>query len=125
MPTGQSIALDEDRSAHCKAARRVVLYSNRVRKWFRSSGIWRMIRRGMSNILLEHDVTQDEVEEVLDEYFDATAVSRSSGNPITFGWTSTGRYIAVVWELVDEDTPMIYPLTAYPVPEPGSKRKRK
>ena len=81
--------------------------------------------KGNVQHILEHDVSQEEVEEVLDAYYDATAVSRSSGNPITFGWTSTGRYLAVVWELIDEDTPMVYPLTAYPVPEAGSKRKRK
>jgi len=75
--------------------------------------------------ILEHDVIQEEVEEVLDTYYDATAVSRSSGNPITFGWTSTGRYLAVEWELVGEDTPTVYPLTAYPVPEPGPKHRRK
>ena len=28
-------------------------------------------------------------------------------------------------ELVDEDVPTVYPLTAYPVPEPRSKRGRK
>ncbi len=80
--------------------------------------------KGNVQHIREHDVSQEEVEEVLDAYYDATAVSRRSGNPITVGWTSTGRYLAVVWELVDEDVPMIYPLTAYPVPEPGSKRRR-
>jgi hypothetical protein len=72
--------------------------------------------------ILAHDVTQEEVEEVMDAYYDTTTVSRTSGNPITFGWTATGKYLAIVWEAVDEDVPSVYPLTAYPVPERDSKR---
>ena len=49
----------------------------------------------------EHDVTPDEVEEVLNDRHSRTAYSESSGRPITFGWTSEGRYLAVVWELVE------------------------
>ena len=41
---------------------------------------------------------------------------------MTFGWTSAGRYLAVVWELVDEDPLTIYPVTAYPAPEPGEEK---
>jgi len=72
--------------------------------------------------ILEHDVTPDEVEEVLGNRSNPTATSRSSGSPITFGWTSTGKYLAVVWELVEEDPRVVYPITAYPVPEPKSMR---
>ena len=67
-----------------------------------------------------HDVTIEEVEEVLLDPDSETDVSRSSGNPIVFGWTSTGKYIAVVYEHVMDDPLTIYPITAYPVPEPGS-----
>lgn len=65
-----------------------------------------------------HDVTVEEVEEVLLDRTNPTTVSRESGNPITFGWTSTGKYIAVVWEHVQDDPWTVYPLTAYPVPPP-------
>lgn len=41
----------------------------------------------------------------------ADAVSRSSGRPIAFGFTSDGRYIAVVYEEIDDCT--LYPVTAY------------
>jgi hypothetical protein len=67
-----------------------------------------------------HDVTIEEVEEVLLDPNSETDVSRSSGNLIVFGWTSTGKYIAVVYEHVMDDPLTIYPITAYPVPEPGS-----
>lgn len=68
--------------------------------------------------IAEHDVTAEEVEEVLNDRHSRTVHSASSGRPITFGWTATGRYLAVVWELIEEDPPVIYPVTAYPAPEP-------
>lgn len=64
----------------------------------------------------EHDVTQDEVEDVLQAATDAD-VSRSSGRPIVFGDTRDGRHLMVVFEFVDDDT--VYPVTAFEV-----RRKR-
>ena len=61
----------------------------------------------------EHDVTQDEVEEVFENASDAD-FSRSSGRPVVFGDTSSGRHLMVVFEIIDAD--MIYPITAYDVP---------
>jgi hypothetical protein len=43
-----------------------------------------------------HDITIDEVEEVLLDRDSEDTISRSSGQPITFGYTSGGRYLAVV-----------------------------
>jgi len=70
----------------------------------------------------EHDVTPEEVEEVLNDPQSQTARSASSSRPITFGWTSAGRYVAVVWEMVEPDPLVVYPVTAYEVPERGEKR---
>ena len=39
--------------------------------------------------------------------------SHSSGRPITFGETSTGKYLAVVFDVVEEDPLSVYPVTAY------------
>jgi uncharacterized DUF497 family protein len=61
----------------------------------------------------EHDVSVDEVEEVFQNADDAD-VSRSSGRPVIFGDTSTGRHLMVVFEIIDADT--VYPITAYDVP---------
>lgn len=72
--------------------------------------------------IAEHGVTQDEVEEVLRNRRSRQSVSRSSGNRITFGYTSTGRHLAVVWEKVLDDPLTVYPRTAYDAPEP---RRRK
>ena len=61
----------------------------------------------------EHDVTPEEVEEVLQNASDAD-FSRSSGRPVVFGDTITGKHLIVVYEEIDAD--MVYPITAYEVP---------
>ena len=73
------------------------------------------------HIVVEHAVTQDEVDDVVSNPRNPTAESDSSGRPITFGWTSTGRHIAVVWEVVCDDPKMIRVRTAYDTPP---KRRR-
>lgn len=62
--------------------------------------------------IAEHDVSKEEVEEVL-QHPDGLERSRSSGLSIAFGETTTGRLIAVVYEEIDEAT--VYPVTAYEV----------
>ena len=64
-----------------------------------------------------HYITVDEVEEVLLDRDSEDTISRSSGRPITFGYTSSGRYLAVVWEHVDDNPLTMYPITAYDAPE--------
>lgn len=61
----------------------------------------------------QHGVTKEEVEEVLQNPTDSD-ISQSSGRPVVFGDTSTGRHLMVVFELLDADT--VYPVTAYDVP---------
>ena len=74
----------------------------------------------------EHDVTMDKVEDVLYDRASVTTISRLSGEPITFGYTSTGRYLAVVWEHVQDDPLTMRPISAYDAPEPTQpSRKRK
>jgi Domain of unknown function (DUF4258) len=79
--------------------------------------IWDDEPGGNVEHIAEHDITPGEVEDVLRNPDNETDVSHSSGYPITFGWTETGRHIAVVWEEVDDDPRTIYPITAYEVPE--------
>ncbi len=67
--------------------------------------------------IAEHGITVEEVEEVLHDRNAEDTTSKSSGRPITFGYTSSGRYLAVVWEHVDDDPLTIYPITAYVAPE--------
>lgn len=62
--------------------------------------------------IAEHDVSKEEVEEVL-EYSEGLERSRSSGLSIAFGETTTGRLIAVVYEEIDDAS--VYPVTAFEV----------
>jgi uncharacterized DUF497 family protein len=73
--------------------------------------------------IAEHDVTAAEVEEVLHGSLSNTTASKSSHHRITFGYTTDGRYLAVVWEHVQDDPLTIYPVTAYDAPEPRKRRK--
>lgn len=72
--------------------------------------------------IAEHDITPEEVEEILFDPDSETTVSRSSGENITFGWTTSDRYLAVVWEHVTDDPLTMRPITAYEVRE---KRRRR
>jgi hypothetical protein len=62
--------------------------------------------------IAEHDLTKEEVEDALAEP-EGRSTSRSSGLPIVFGTTSTGRFIAVVFQEIDKETAK--PVTAYDI----------
>jgi hypothetical protein len=66
----------------------------------------------------EHGLTPDEVDEVLLDDTIPTAYSASTQRPCKFGYTSTGKHIIVVWDEVNDDPRIIYPVTSYEVPEP-------
>lgn len=76
--------------------------------------IWDDEPGGNVEHIAENGLSPEDVEEVmfLPVGFD---VSRSSGRPIAFGFTPDGRYILVVYELIDDVT--IRPITAYEVEE--------
>jgi uncharacterized DUF497 family protein len=61
----------------------------------------------------EHGLTIEEVESVFRDPASQTEISRSSGYPITFGTTHTGRFVAVVWEEIEKDPRCVRPITAY------------
>ncbi len=69
--------------------------------------------------IAEHGLTPEEVDEVLLDDMIPTAYSETTGRPCKFGHTSTGKHIIVVWDEVNEDPRVIYPVTAYEVPEPA------
>jgi hypothetical protein len=72
-----------------------------------------------------HGLTCEEVEEVLRDDESEIEVSRSSGRPAAFGWTSSGERIAVVFEETSEDPKIVYPIAAHPVPPKRAKRGKK
>jgi uncharacterized DUF497 family protein len=69
--------------------------------------------------IAEHGLTPEEVEAALLDEDTSFDVSHSSGRPIAFGDTGMGRFIAVVFEVLNLADPLIIrPITAYEVPEP-------
>ena len=62
--------------------------------------------------LADHGVTPEEFEEVVCDP-DSIGKSRSTGRPIAFGYASSGRYLACVYDMLDDVT--VYPVTAYEV----------
>jgi uncharacterized DUF497 family protein len=60
-----------------------------------------------------HGVTKEEVEEVLQNPTD-TSISRTTGRPVAFGETTTGRHLIVVYTVINAET--VRPITAYDVP---------
>ncbi len=70
--------------------------------------------------MFEHGVEPHEAEYVI--LNGTRAVSRSSGHIVSFARTPEGRYLAVVWERVDDDPMIVRPITAYDVPEPRRRR---
>jgi uncharacterized DUF497 family protein len=77
--------------------------------------IWDLEDDSEGNVahIAEHGLTKDEVTSVFRDPAHWTTESESSSRPLTFGTTETGRYIAVVWEHVDDNPLTIYPITAY------------
>jgi hypothetical protein len=71
--------------------------------------------------IADNGLTVHEVEEVLRHPGSTDGVSRSSGRPVKYGWTSTGKHILVAYEVECEDPLVIYPVTAYEVAEPGDE----
>jgi uncharacterized DUF497 family protein len=69
--------------------------------------------------ITEHGLTAEEVEFALRDENTTFDVSHSTGRPIAFGDTGTGRFIAVVFEVLNPADPLIIrPSTASDVPEP-------
>ena len=70
-------------------------------------------------LLLDNALRPEEVESVLWGENTTFDVSDSSGRPVAFGSTDTGRFIVVVFEILNLAHPLIIrPITAYEVPEP-------
>jgi uncharacterized DUF497 family protein len=69
--------------------------------------------------IAEHGLTPEEVESTLFDENTTFDLSDSSGRPIAFGTTSTGRFILIVFEVLNAGDPLVIrPITAYDVPEP-------
>jgi hypothetical protein len=60
----------------------------------------------------EHGITQDEFEEVVMNP-DRETKSRSSGLPAVYGYTSTGKFIFCVYQIINSI--QVLPVAAYEV----------
>jgi hypothetical protein len=70
----------------------------------------------------------EEAEEVVRKSYEAAVASRSSGRPTVFGWTTTGKHLAVIFEVVDEELRQVDVVTAFearPPAEPKRRRKKR
>ncbi|MBI1831258.1 MAG: DUF4258 domain-containing protein [Planctomycetes bacterium] len=72
--------------------------------------------------LAEHDLTAEDFEFVVDNPVDK-GKSDSSGRPVVWGYTEDGRFIMAVYSRLEDGT--IVPVTAYEVPEPRRKKKKR
>ena len=61
----------------------------------------------------QHGVTIDEFEEIVTNP-DEITISRGSGRPAAEGFSSTGKYLFCVYELM-EDGMTVIPVTAYEI----------
>jgi hypothetical protein len=77
----------------------------------------------VQHIARKHSLTVTEVEEVLLNPRSRAGRSRSTGLPMVFGWTSTGRYITVIWVEISDDPLTIMPVTSYDVRPPKGRRR--
>jgi uncharacterized DUF497 family protein len=75
--------------------------------------------------IAEHGVTVDEAEEVVRDCYPAVSESNHSGRPTVFGWTTSGKYLAVIFEVVDEAVRQVYVITAFEVPPPAARKRRR
>lgn len=78
--------------------------------WF--DFVWNDEPGGNVEHIADHDLAPSDVEAVVRDP-DREDVSESSGRPVAFGCTPDGRYICVVYELVDDVT--VYAVTAFEV----------
>jgi hypothetical protein len=80
--------------------------------------IWDLDEEVQGNIqhIEEHGIDKEDVAHVFENPY-GFAKSKASSLPMVFGFTIDDRYIAVIYERIDNDR--IYPVTAFEVPEPS------
>ena len=78
--------------------------------------IWDLDEDPNGNVehIAEHGLSTDDVEHVVCNPV-RSGVSRSSGQPMAFGYAPSGSYIGVVYEVVEHD--VVYPVTAFELEE--------
>lgn len=75
--------------------------------------------------IAEHDISIDEVEDVMYDPRNRTGPSNHAGRMLTCGETETGRFICVAWERAGDDPSILKPVTAFDSNPPGRPRRGK
>ncbi len=75
--------------------------------------------------IAEHDISIDEVEDVMYDPRNRTGPSNHAGRMLTCGETETGRFICVAWERAGDDPLIVKPVTAFDSNPPGRPRRGK
>lgn len=74
---------------------------------------------GNQDHIAMHDLTLDEVEDVLTAANPRLAISPTSGRPMADGPTGTGKYIRVIFETTNEGgVKVLRPVTVYEIDPP-------
>lgn len=76
----------------------------------------------VAKLAAKHGLTTAEANEVLLNDSLPTTLTHKTRRPCRFGYTSTGKYIIVIWEEIDGNPDALRGVSAYEVPPP---RKRK
>ena len=72
--------------------------------------------KGNVQHIMDSELTKDEVEDVIFDPDAKDGFSKTSGLPAKFGYTSTGRYIIVVYKYEDSGSDrVIRPISAYDI----------
>jgi uncharacterized DUF497 family protein len=89
--------------------------------------IWDLDEDSEGNVqhIAEHGIATEEAEEIVRNHYEAAVASQTSGRPTVFGWTSTGKHLAVIFEVVDEEVPQVYVVTAFEAPPPAEPKRRR
>jgi hypothetical protein len=71
--------------------------------------IWDLEEDPEGNVqhIAKHGIKSQEANEVVSNRYEAALASRSSGRQPVFGWTSTGKHLAVIFEVVDKELPQV------------------
>jgi uncharacterized DUF497 family protein len=89
--------------------------------------IWDLEEDPEGNVqhIAEHGITIEEAEKVVRNHFEAAVASQSSGRPTVFGWTSSGKHLAVIFDVVNDEVPQVYVVTAFEASPPGGPKRRR
>ncbi len=73
--------------------------------------------------IAEHDISIDEVEDVLYDPRNRTGPSNHAGRMLPCGATETDRFLCVARERAEDDPLVVKPVTAFDSNPPRSKRR--